>query len=298
MEPMKRILMKLLVPGLAVVIISVPVAGALLIYAFASGQENNLITYVSYVFSAYSLTIVCAWVAKSAGSARKQIRSVVHGNRLTHRYLTDIPFRMHVSLYFSLGLNLLYAAMKLFFGFWYSSVWFGTLGVYYILLAIMRFLLLRHVNRASVGTDLVSELKRYRLCGVFLMLMNIALSGVVILVVHDNEGFEYAGYLIYVMAMYAFYNVITAVTDLVKYRKFRSPVMSASKAIKLAVALVSMLSLETAMLTQFGSEKNPEAFRRIMTGATGGCVCLIVLGVAVYMIVSASKRLKKLEKAN
>ena len=72
----------------------------------------------------------------------------------------------------------------------------------------------------------------------------IALSGVVILVVHDNEGFEYAGYLIYVMAMYAFYNVITAVTDLVKYRKFRSPVMSASKAIKLAAALVSMLSLE------------------------------------------------------
>ena len=73
----------------------------------------------------------------------------------------------------------------------------------------MRFLLLRHSNRNAFGENLVSELKQYRLCGVILMLMNIALSGVVILVIRKNEGFQYAGYLIYVMAMYAFYNVIT-----------------------------------------------------------------------------------------
>lgn len=90
---------------------------------------------------------------------------------------------MQVSLYLSLGINLLYA--------------------------VMRFLLLRHSNRNAFGENLVSELKQYRLCGVILMLMNIALSGVVILVIRKNEGFQYAGYLIYVMAMYAFYNVIT-----------------------------------------------------------------------------------------
>ena len=55
------------------------------------------------------------------------------------------------------------------------------------------------------------------------------------------------------MAMYAFYNIITAVMNVVKYRKYRSPVMSAAKVVSLAATLVSMLSLETAMLTQFGS---------------------------------------------
>ena len=211
--------------------------------------------------------------------------------------MTDVSFKTHVSLYLSLGLNLLYAAMKLFYGVYYRSVWFGTLAVYYIMLALMRFLLLHHVNRTGFGADLVRELKRYRLCGMILMLMNIALSGVVILVVRKNEGFEYAGYLIYVMAMYAFYSVITAVINLVKYRQFRSLVMSASKAIKLAAALVSMLSLETAMIAQFGKEDNAELFRQLMTGTTGGGVCVIVLGMAVYMIVSATKRLNELEEA-
>ena len=40
------------------------------------------------------------------------------------------------------------------------------------------------------------------------------------------------------MAMYAFYNIITPVMNVVKYRKYRSPVMSAAKVINLAAALV------------------------------------------------------------
>ena len=297
MERFKRILRKLLFPGAAVVLVSIPVAAVLLVYVLTGGREVSPIAYPVYVFSAYALTIVCAWIAKNAGSARREVEAAIHQNQLVYRYLTDVSFKTHVSLYLSLGLNLLYAAMKLFYGVYYRSVWFGTLAVYYIMLALMRFLLLHQVNRTGFGADLVRELKRYRLCGMILMLMNIALSGVVILVVHKNEGFEYAGYLIYVMAMYAFYSVITAVINLVKYRQFRSLVMSASKAIKLAATLVSMLSLETAMIAQFGKEDNAELFRQLMTGTTGGGVCVIVLGMAVYMIVSATKRLNELEEA-
>lgn len=127
------------------------------------------------------------------------------------------------------------------------------------------------------------------------MLMNAALSGVVVLVVRENEGFRYAGDLIYVMAMYAFYNVITAVMNVVKYRKYRSPAMSAAKVISLAAALVCMLSLETAMLAQFDNGQNPETFRRVMTGSTGGCVCLIVLLIAICMVVRSTKQLRNLK---
>ena len=95
------------------------------------------------------------------------------------------------------------------------------------------------------------------------------------------------------VAMYAFYIVITAVRDLVKYRRYKSPVMSASKAIKLAAALVSMLSLETAMLAQFGEESGPQ-FRQLMTVLTGGGVCLIVLVTAGVMMVKSTRQLKQL----
>lgn len=59
--------------------------------------------------------------------------------------------------------------------------------------------------------------------------------------------------------------------------------MSAAKIINLTAALVSMLSLETAMLTQFGAGKDA-AFRQRMIAMTGTGVCALVLGMAVSMI--------------
>lgn len=298
MERFKRILYRLLFPGLAVVLISAIAAAALLIDIFAFAGEDSPIAYPAYLFSAYAMTIACARIAKNAKSAKAGLESAIHEIPLVHRYLTDVSFKLHVSLYLSLGLNILYAVMKFAYGVWYHSVWFGTLAVYYFLLAVMRFGLLRHANRNGFGQNIVGELKQYRICGLILMLMNTALTGVVILVVHKNEGFHYAGYLIYVMAMYAFYNIITAVMNVVKYRKYQSPVMSAAKVISLASALVCMLSLETAMLTQFDNGQNPETFRRIMTGSTGGCVCAIVLLLASYMVIRSTKQLRKLKAKN
>lgn len=292
MERFKRLLNRLLFPGVAVVGISVPVAAALLAYVFLTGQEYSPIAYVTYMLSAYALVIVCTAMVKMPKGG---LRAALHRHPYVHRYLTDLPFRAHISLYVSLGINLLFAAMKLYYGLRYRSVWFGTLAVYYSLLAVMRFLLLQHINQSGIGKDYASELRQCRLCGMILLLMNTALLGVVILVVVDRQGFSYAGYLIYVVAMYAFYSVISAARDVIKYRTYSSPVLSASKAIKLAAALVSMLSLETAMLAQFGEESG-EQFRMTMTALTGFGVCLLVLATAVVMLRKSAKQLNNLNQ--
>ncbi|MDE6726535.1 MAG: hypothetical protein K2J80_01185, partial [Oscillospiraceae bacterium] len=62
-------------------------------------------------------------------------------------------------------------------------------------------------------------------------------------------------------------------------------------------AMVSILSLETAMLAQFGGDDDP-LFRKVMTGATGGAVCTIVIGMAVFMIWKSTKLLKSLKINN
>ena len=125
-----------------------------------------------------------------------------------------------------------------------------------------------------------------------MLVMNQALTAIVVIVVKQNKGFEYAGFLIYAMALYAFYAVITSVINVVKFRKYGSPIMSAAKAINLTAALVSMLSLETAMLAQFGEDD--VRFRLIMTSATGAGVCTIVLGMAIFMIAKSTKALKNI----
>ncbi len=69
--------------------------------------------------------------------------------------------------------------------------------------------------------------------------------------------------------------------------------MSAAKVINLTAALVSMLSLEKAMLTQFGAAEDP-VFRQIMTASTGAGISILVLGMAGFMIVYSTKQLKAL----
>lgn len=64
--------------------------------------------------------------------------------------------------------------------------------------------------------------------------------------------------------------------------------------VPVAAALVSMLALETAMLAQFGGNDTARS-RMVMTGCTGAGVCAIVLGIAVYMIVRSTKKLKQAE---
>lgn len=212
---------------------------------------------------------------------------------LGRQYLSDVAFRAEVSLIPSFIINILYAAVKILFGILYDSIWFITLAVYYILLAVMRYLLLTSTRKQGIKSDIAAQFKRYRMCGVILIFMTLALSGMILFIVRQDGGYDYPGVLIYVMAMYAFYTIITAVINIIKFRKYGSPILSAAKAINLAAAFVSMLALETAMLEQFG-DNDDYLFHQIMTASTGAAVCGLVLIMAVYMIVRASKQLRGL----
>ena len=112
------------------------------------------------------------------------------------------------------------------------------------------------------------------------------------MILYANRGFEYHGILIYVIAMYTFYVTITAIKDLVKYRKYNNPILSISKVIKMAAALVSMLSLETAMFSSFGEEMSLQE-QKLMIMLTGAGVSVIVIAMASYIIIKITKEIKK-----
>ena len=203
--------------------------------------------------------------------------------------------RVKVSLYSSLTINTAYAIFQLGLGFYHSSFWFYSLAVYYILLAVMRFFLLRDVKLASFdsGETIVSELKRYRFCGISLVLMNVALAGIVFFIAWQNRGFEHHFITTIALAAFTFASLTIAIVNAVRYRKYNSPLFSAAKAISLASAAVSMLTLESAMLSAFGKD-GQESFRLIMTSLTGAAVCIFVLVMAIYMIINSNKKLRKI----
>lgn len=264
--------------------------------------EIPAIQYISYIASAYALTVTITGFPSIVRAIKKRIKE----NPLTlklmkipivKRYFTEPLFKAKASLYFGLLINLTYIAMKLISGIFYGSVWLIALAIYYIMLALTRVFLVGYGARYGFGESIIPEWRRYRLIGILLLVLNTSLGGIVILVVYQNKGFEYPGLLIYAMAAYSFYTVTLAIINTAKARKHGSPAASATRAINLVSALVSMLSLTTAMLAQFGGDDD-SGFRPLMTGCVGGGVCLAVLGIAIFMIIRSTIRLKKLKINN
>ena len=242
--------------------------------------NNSALSYISYALSAYATIIAATGFPKIVRAMRDSFKETavmkkIRGNPIYNKFLDDFIFRSELSLHGGLSMNILYSALNLLSGIRFRSAWFFFLFFYYIMLSVMRVALVRYVHRSRIGQDIPSEFRRYRSCGILILLMNQALIGIVIYIVCQNRGFDYPGLLIYTMALYTFYITITAIVN---------------------VAMVSMLSLETAMISRFGADQ-PD-FRRIMTSASGGCVCIIVLGMAVYMIIKSTKRLKELESSD
>lgn len=289
----KKIGKKLLFPPIWLMIILTIVSAVALTYVFVNGMEEAPIAYGVYVLSFYTLTVVCALCSVVLPKRYRKMKQKIYNNPLGNRYMTDVKFRTHVSLYRSLAISLLYVGVNILSFVLYRSMWFVILAGYYSILAIMRFLLARYVRTIGIGKNRLGELKRSRLCAMLLLMVNFVLSGAVLMILYQNKGFEYHGILIYVMAAYTFYITTNAIINLVKYRKYNSPVMSTTKIIALSAALVSMLSLETAMFSQFGADMTPEN-KRLMVALTGAGVSIIVITMAVYVIVKNAKEIRKL----
>ncbi len=288
MKDWKTVAKKLLSPPARLTVLLVLLCTAALVAVFIKGWEESAVAYITYPLSFYTLCVISykavfivpVWYR----AAKRKFYDHPYGNK----YMTDIGYKVRVSLYISLGINLVYSVFKLVSGILYSSFWWGAMAVYYMILSVIRFLLLRYMR--SDEQHIASEWRRYRLCGILMVLLNLSLTGIVFQMVWQNKAFIYPEVIIIASATYTFYTVTVSIIDIIKYRQYQSPVMSASKAIRFAAALVSVLTPETAMLAQYGED---EAFRRVMTAATGGGVCVIVLAMSVYMIVKACKELKK-----
>ena len=287
----KKLAKALLFPPLAILLLLVPVATVLLVYAMVALGTESPIAILSYVLAAYTLTV---WCCRTPDLIRL-LRSFREKNALTQRWLSDARLRVNVSLYGSLAWNALYGSFQLWLGFYHRTFWFCSLGAYYICLAAMRYFLVRHSMRYAPGERMHDELRKYRACGIVFLVMNLALTLIIFFMVYWGRTFRHHMITAIAMAAYTFTALTAAVINVVKYRKYNSPVYSASKAISLAAALVSMLTLESTMLTTFGDGTMTATDQKWMLGATGGAISLLIVATAIYMIAVGTKKLKELK---
>lgn len=289
MDRLKKIGKSLLFPHIVIMIILLPIAIALLVYSMMFLSSETPIAIASYALSAYTLVIWCVRIPQLITA----IKTLKKENKYIKTWVGDVRLRMNVSLYGSFIWNVAYAVSQLCLGLYHSSFWYYSMAAYYIFLAAMRFHLSRHTRKYETGEKLREEFVRYRNCGIVFLVMNLALSLLIFFMVYWNRTFIHHEITTIAMATYTFTTFILAIINLVKYRKYNSPVYSASKIISLVAACVSMLTLTSTMLTTFG-EADGILFRKTMLGALGSVISLFTITIAIYMIIRANRSLKQL----
>ena len=284
----KKIGKALLFPHIAIMITLIPIATVLLVGSMVFVGTESVIAYISYVLATYTLTIWCFKIP----TLIKFFKTFKNENKYARRWQDDTRLRVNVSLYGSFAWNAMYGIFQLWLGFYHHTFWFCSLGGYYICLAVMRFFLVRHTRKYAPGEKMQAELMKYRACGIVFLVMNLSLALIIFFMVYWNRTFEHHMITAITMAAYTFTALTTAIVNVIKYRKYNSPVYSASKAISLAAALVSMLTLESTMLTTFGDGTMTATTQKWLLGATGGAISALIVATAIYMIVVGTKKLK------
>jgi len=155
----------------------------------------------------------------------------------------------------------------------------------------MRFFLVKHTRKYKANEEATSEIKKFIICGYLLIAMNLALAIILFFMVYWNRTFYHDMITTIAMAAYTFLTFAFAIVNLVKYRKYESPVYSSAKIITLIAGAVSMLTLESTMLTTFGNSDSALT-NRILLSLTGVAVIALAITLAIIMIYKGNKLLK------
>ncbi len=173
----------------------------------------------------------------------------------------------------SLAFNVAYSAYHVIFGVFTRSWWLFTIGIYYVMLSIVRFAVLQ--SKMQEGFSV-------RFTGIMLMVLSLPLVGTVILAFVRDRGTVFHLIVMLAIAVYAFSKITLATVNWIKARKSTSAKLITLRNISFADAFVSIFSLQRSMLVSFDGMSEMEI--RIMNAATGSAVCVIVFLLGLNLV--------------
>ena len=173
----------------------------------------------------------------------------------------------------SLIFNIEFATYHLVMGLTTSSWWLLTLGLYYLVLSIVRFVVLRSKSKERFIA---------KFTGWMLIILSIPLARIVILSVVRDRGHEYHMIVMIAMAAYAFTKITLATIKLIKARHSTSATLITLRNISFADAFVSIFALQRSMLVSFEGKTETEIV--IMNATLGSAVCVIVFLLGVNLL--------------
>ena len=263
------------------------VASALSIVQARGGLLPQIAGIAVYILAGVFLVTACIFLVQDLkNGVIEKIVSTIKRNPLGEKFFDDYTFRIILSTMPTFIINVAYTVYNGVLGVMHQSEWFITMAVYYSLLGIMRYHAV-HTGRIISRMEDQSLIKKKELSvikteGILLLLLNLALSGVVLLTIVQDTAKRYSEIMVITIAAYTFYKIITSVINMIKVRKLQSPILITIRNISVADALVSVLTLQMTMLASFQGRSTLNINQ--MNAMTGMAACILISLLGISMI--------------
>lgn len=184
--------------------------------------------------------------------------------------------------------NAVVAIVKFVLSFTIPSMWFFVNAIFSFVLAICRFLTVKRYGKSRQIKDetkkLEAEYRIYMHNGILLILLGVAYFFVSSYMYYKGTNTTMHEYITYLVALMAFYSIGSAIYGMIKYKRNQEPIIKGIKITKFASALTSIVLTQVVLLDTFS-----EGYDSTLNGYTGMGVSLIIIGLGLYMIITAKK---------
>jgi len=288
---------------LTYIISIIVITGSLVVlfFDFTANIGLAILAYTLFGFSAIGLTYSIYLIVISRKSFKRKFIEIFNKFSITRFILEHYGYRKFVFMIWSFTMSIAYAVINLFLGISLPSLWYCSLAGYNIFLVLMRGSILLYHNRKrkdkkrTIAEDKLSQAKTYLACGILLLVLNLALSTAIAEVIFHDMHYNYYSWTIFAFAAFAFYKITMAIIRIIRGRKNEDLTEKAAYTFNLTGACFSIMGLQTALLSTFGTENINASLYNTLTGSA---VSIITITLCVIMLINAYKHIKKIKMEN
>lgn len=278
----------------------ISIAGAVVFSIIGHGTSYAFVAYIFYGLAAVTLGYTVYTIVIFVPVIKKKITEKLKAHNFTANVLEDYGYKTVVFALLSFIITVAFASMNLAGAILYRQVWYGAIAAYYFVLILFRggvLLANKKCAKKFEGNAEKYEKSKWQIylaSGLFLILLEFAMVGAVTQMMLSERPAQSGEIMAITTVAYTFYKITMAIYHLVKARKFNNPVTQSLRNLNFADACMSVVSLTVLMISTFDGE-TPSAAMLYVKSAVGFAVCALIIALATFMIIKASKRLKSLK---
>ncbi|MFA6755789.1 MAG: hypothetical protein WCR97_04785 [Bacilli bacterium] len=207
----------------------------------------------------------------------------------TKATLKDKEKKVTVLFIVSFIISVVFAIYNLILGIYNLSWWFVIMGIYYLILCIMKFI--AGYKRIRYCQNEKIQLSTMRIVSIIIIPFIIVLIATIAVSLKYELMKYHTKIIMITIAAYTFYKVITSIINYFKAKKSKDSSLITIRNINTIDALVSILNLQMSMLVSF--EDGDIGKAKIMNIITGFIVCALITYIAIWMLVYSIKHKEK-----